>query len=212
MLRKRSRVLIAVFGTASLISACSPGSSTPALTEDQTGITSGATTPISSTDADPAPANSELGHANAISSGEARLRQRCVVGIRALERREHHHDAYDDESELSEEDLEQMIAPAQAFRDGVAGPHDRPEIDVMAVFEPETMPISQLERFREACFEHDLVSDEELYGEDEDDEDDWCAELASFPLEEVRTFAEDEGDDVVREAFEACALPNPLDS
>ena len=213
MLRRCSRILIAVLGTASLIGACNPGSSAPALTEDPAGITSDAIIPISSDVTDPAPANSELGRAEAISSGDARLRQRCVDGIRTLERREDHADEVDDEPELSEEDLEQMIAPAQRFPDGVAGPHDRPEIDVMAAFEPETMPISQLDRFREACFEHGLVSDAELYGEDDEDaEDDWCAELASFPLDEVRIFAEEEGDDVVREAFAACALPNPLDS
>ena len=138
------------------------------------------------------------------------FRERCLDTIALLDRRIEDEDFHypEEEEELTEEELEQSMAPEVAFVDGVAAPDDRPAIEAMADFDAMTMPILQLDRVRDSCFEHGLVTEAEVYP---DDDEDWCDELAGFPVEEVRAFAADEGEDVVREAFEECDLPNPLD-
>lgn len=120
-----------------------------------------------------------------------------------------------DEPELSEEELEQSYAPEFPTVDGVADPEDRPPLEAMGVYDPAAATWEQLDLLIAHCIENDVVSEAELWGEDEDGdegEDDWCDELASFSEEEVREFAGEEGDDVVRAEFEECGLPNPLDS
>ena len=143
------------------------------------------------------------------------LRRRCIEGIRILDRRwdEEGFEYPDEGPELSEEELEQSLAPPMPYTDGVAGPDERPALTALAPYDPQTLPIPQLDRFREACFEHGLVTEAEVYGEDgsEDDHEAWCAELASLSPGEVREFVADEGPEVVDEEFEACDLENPLD-
>lgn len=162
---------------------------------------------VSETDVDP------LG----LNVPDADLRQRCIDTIRILDRRidTEGFEYPDEEPELTEEELEQTMAPEIEFVDGVAAPGDRPAIEPMGVFDPETAPIPDLDHFRESCFEQGLVTEEELYGPDggdDDDGDDWCEELAGIPIEEVQEFAAEEGEDVVREEFAACGLPDPLDA
>lgn len=145
------------------------------------------------------------------------LRQRCIDTIQILDRRidEEGFEFPDEEVELTEEELEQSMAPEVDFVDGVAGPDERPTIVPMADFDAATMPIPQLDHFRESCFEQGLVTEEEIYPDieegDEGDED-WCAELAALPIEEIREFAAEDGEALVQEEFEECGLPNPLDS
>ncbi|MEM9521518.1 MAG: hypothetical protein AAGA37_19565 [Actinomycetota bacterium] len=122
----------------------------------------------------------------------------------------------DEEPELSEEELEQTYAPEFPTVDGVAAPEDRPVLEAMGVYDPTTATWEQLDQLIAHCIENDIVSEAELWGEEdeggEEGEDDWCEELASMSAEEIREFAADDGEDLVREEFAACGLPNPLDS
>lgn len=199
--------------TATLLTACSGGTQTAELGDGPpVEITINSTAPAEQA-ADSIEHNDDPpAETAAVASGshlDTERRQRCIHAIGVLDRRWEEEDfEYPDERpELSEEELEQTMAPAQPFADGVAAPSDRPALVAMPDFDPETMPIPQLDRFRESCFEQGLVTEAEIYGDD-----DWCEELASFPLDEVRAFAAEDGEDTVREEFEACGLPNPLDS
>ena len=213
MTRTQTLGLASLALTATLLTACSGGTDTTELGDGPVEIT------INSTESGEPGADSAdnsadpLAETAAVVASDTQLdtdrRQRCIDAIGVLDRRWEDEDfEYPDEGpELSEEELEQTMAPAQPFADGVAAPSERPELVAMPDFDPETMPIPQLDRFRESCFEQGLVTEAEIYGDD-----DWCAELASFPLDEVRAFAAEDGEDTVREEFEACGLPNPLDS
>ena len=215
-----ARSLCTAAGLTMVLAACGGGSVEPAAeppaeisinamaTDDSETTEPSAMTDIDSAGLDdPAVANPDL-------------RQRCIDGIRVLDRRweEENFEYADEGPELTEEELEQMMAPLHEYEDGVAGPGDRPTLSLMGEFDPETIPIPQLDRFRETCFEQGVVSEAELYGDDDggsgsgDGEEDWCRELAALPIDEVREFAAEDGDAVVREEFEACGLPNPLGS
>ena len=139
--------------------------------------------------------------------------QRCVDGASTMERRiaEEGFELAEEGPEPSEEELEQMLAPEVGFEDGVAEPGERPAILPMPTFDPETAPIPQLDVLVAICVEEGFATEAELFG-DEAGEEDWCAELAAMPIEEVRAFAAEDGDEVVREEFEACGLQSPLES
>ncbi|MEO0492148.1 MAG: hypothetical protein AAF081_01895 [Actinomycetota bacterium] len=141
-------------------------------------------------------------------------RERCLAAPaqrdRAYEERGGD-DEDDDEPELTDEELAQTYAPEFPTVDGVAPPDERPTLTPITPFDLATAGFDELDLLIGFCIENDVVSEAELFGEDEGD-DEWCDELAGFPIEEVREFAAEDGEDVVREEFEACGLPNPLDS
>ncbi|MEM8705643.1 MAG: hypothetical protein AAGE98_04255, partial [Actinomycetota bacterium] len=121
----------------------------------------------------------------------------------------------EDDVELTEEELEQQYAPEFPTVDGVASPDERPALTPMTAFDPTTATFEELDRLVMFCIENDVVSEGELFGDGEGEDgedDDWCAEIAGFDIDDVREFAAEEGDDVVREEFGACGLPSPLDS
>lgn len=208
--------------TSDIDEDASPASAAEITINGETTMGSESTTDAMSTPVEPA-AMAAVDGTSAASSVD--LRQRCIEGIRVLDRRWYEEDfEYPDEgNELSEEELERTLAPVQPFTDGVAAPYERATFSESTDFDPETLPIPQLDRFRESCLEQGLVTEEEIYGEDDEGEGDgedsegegedgWCEELASFAREDLEEFAAEEGPDSVREEFEACGLPNPLDS
>ena len=202
-----TRALVAAFAIAVPLASCSPRTAPDAASEAPAEIAINPTT--SSADDQNLAATSPT---DASSPAEIDVRQRCLDASRTLERRWDEEDFDDpyEEPELSEEELEQTMSAAQPHEDGVAAPGERPELTAMAPFDPEQIPIPQLDRFVESCFEQGVLSDQDDEGQD--DEGEWCEELAALPVEEVREFAAEEGDDVVRAEFEECGVPNPLES
>ena len=99
----------------------------------------------------------------------AHARERCLTAIPIFDRRvEVEGWPYEDEEEeLSDEEIERTIAPAIDFTDGVAGADERPEIAPMPAFDVEAVDLVQLDRFVEACFEHGIVTEEEVWGDDD---------------------------------------------
>ncbi len=141
----------------------------------------------------------------------ATAKQRCVVGLEAMERRiEAEGFEWPDEGpELSEEELEQILTPEYPNVDGVASPDERAPIELMPAFDPETVPIPELDHLVGACIEGGIVTEAELFGEEEG-EGDWCAELAELDADVIAEFAAEEGEDVVRAEFAECGLPDPF--
>ncbi|MEM8745830.1 MAG: hypothetical protein AAGF91_03940 [Actinomycetota bacterium] len=161
----------------------------------------------------------------------ARLRCRGVGAL--LEQRMEAEDFEwpDEGPELSEEDLDRVMAPEYVHVDGVASPDERAMIELIPPFDPQTVPIPELDRLAMVCIESDIATMDEVYGEDEflddadhgddedefvDDEDDgddgWCEELASMSADQIAEFAAEDGADVVSEEFAECDLADPFSS
>ncbi len=142
----------------------------------------------------------------------ATARQRCMVGFEALERRieAEGYEWPEEGPELSEEELEQVLTPEYPNVDGVASPDERAPIDLIPAFDPETVPIPELDHLVGACIEGGVVTEGELFGDEDDGDGDWCSELAELDADVIAEFAAEEGEDVVRSEFAECGLPDPL--
>lgn len=154
-------------------------------------------------------------------------RQRCLGVGRLMERRidEEGFEWPDEGPELDEDELDRVMAPEYAHIDGVASPDERPTIDPIPAYDPETVSILELDRLAMVCVESDIATVEEVHGEhdlgDEDvdgefDDDDWCEELAAMSSDDidqfVAEFVADEDADVVSEEFAECGLADPFTS
>ena len=94
----------------------------------------------------------------------ADARERCIEAVRVLDRRieDESFEFPDEGPELSEEELEQALTPAFEVADGVAAPDERPPLASMPSYDPETIPIVELDVLVGSCFEFAMITDSDL--------------------------------------------------
>ena len=180
---------------------------------------------------DPASDSDPTGTATSPATADGEIsaaRQRCRgVGALLEQRMDAEDFEWPDEGpDLSEEDLDRVMAPEYVHVDGVASPEERATIGLIPPYDPETVPIPELDRLATVCIEADIATMDEEYGEDEfiddegdgdgddeeSDDDGWCEELASLSTDEIAEFAAEDGADIVSDEFAECGLADPFSS
>lgn len=207
-----TRRLAAVLALTLVVASCG-AAATPGVDGDVSAPSTDAPTASVASD-DESPAASATPIAD-------QAKQRCVDAVLILNQRiDAEGFEYPEEvEELSEEEREKILIPAIEVADDVADPASRPAIEAMAAFDANTSPIPEVDALVGACFESGIVTDADIYGEDdgggegdEGDDEEFCREIAALSAEEVAEFAAEEGEAVVREEFAFCGLEAPLDS
>ncbi len=153
-----------------------------------------------------------IGEAEAASSVTAPdyATERCRSLEGELERREEagELDEFAAGDELSEAESEGLVLNPPPLEAEVLAPGERPTFDTMpehldlAALDPDGLHLSI-----ESCYETGLLGDDDDQF-DEDDEE-FCAEVATLSAEEVAHWVAEEGAEAVDEEFAFCDLARP---